>query len=86
MLWRMFDPSEPALETGDDRAKVEGSQCVTISSPLDILLVVAPGASTNQPLQFFGLRGGGGAGGEEYLLVRPFANTIVSTVLRAWGG
>ena len=39
MLWRMFDPSEPALETGDDRAKVEGSQCVTISSPLDILLV-----------------------------------------------
>jgi len=26
MLWRMFDPSEPAWETGDDRAKLEGSQ------------------------------------------------------------
>ena len=58
ILWRMFDPSEPALETGDDRAKVEGSQCVTISSPLDILLVVAPGASTNQPFQFFWREGG----------------------------
>jgi len=30
MLWRMFDLSEPAWETGDDRAKVEGSQCSSL--------------------------------------------------------
>jgi len=33
---------------------------VAISSPLDILLVGAPGACKSQPLQFFGLRVGGG--------------------------
>ena len=32
-----------------------------ISSPLDILLVGAPGACKSQPLQFFGMRVGGGA-------------------------
>ena len=59
LLRRMFDPFEPAWETGDDRAKLEGSQCVAISSPLDILLVGAPpGACKSQPLQFFGLRVG----------------------------
>jgi len=52
----------PAWETGDHQAKLEGSQCVAISSPLDILLVGAPpGACKSQPLQFFGLRVGGGA-------------------------
>jgi len=34
---------------------------VAISSPLDILLVGAPGACTSQPLQFFGVGVGGGA-------------------------
>ena len=33
---------------------------VAISSPLDILLVGAPGACTSQLVQFFGLRGGVG--------------------------
>ena len=61
MLRRMFDPSEPNWDTGDDRAKLEGSQCVAISSPLDILLVGAPGACKSQPSQFFGVRVGGGA-------------------------
>jgi len=44
MVWRIFDPSEPVWETGDDRAKLEGNQCVTTSSPLDSSWVVAPGA------------------------------------------
>jgi len=61
MLRRMFDPSEPNWDTGDDRAKLEGSQCVEISSPLHISMVVAPGACKSQPSQFFGLRGRGGA-------------------------
>ena len=61
MLQRIFDHSEPAWETGDDRAKLEGSQRVATSSPLDISLVVTPGACTSQPLQFFGLRVSGGA-------------------------
>jgi len=61
MLQRIFDHSEPAWETGDDRAKLEGSQCVEISSPLDILLVGAPGACKSQPSQFSGLRVGEGA-------------------------
>ena len=60
MLRRIFEHSEPAWETGDDRAKVEGGQCVATSSPLDILLVGAPGARTSQPSQFSGLRVGGG--------------------------
>ena len=56
---RIFEVvSEPAWETGDDdRAKLEGSQCVAFSSPLYISMVVTPGACTSQPLQFFGLRG-----------------------------
>ena len=61
MLRRIFEVSEPAWETGDDRAKLEGSQCVATSSPLDILFVGAPGACTSQLLQFFGVRVGGGA-------------------------
>ena len=40
MLRRIFELSEPAWETGDDRAKLGRSQCVAISSPLDISLVV----------------------------------------------
>ena len=61
MLRRIFELSEPAWETGDDRAKLGRSQCVAISSPLDILLVGAPGACKSQPLQFFGVRVGGEA-------------------------
>jgi len=61
MLRRIFYPSEPAWETGDDRANLEGSQCVATSSPLDILLVGAPGACKSQPSQFFGVRVGSGA-------------------------
>ena len=61
MLRRIFEVSEPAWETGDDRAKLEGSQCVATSSPIDILLVVAPGACTSQPSQFSALRVRGGA-------------------------
>ena len=40
MLRRIFDPSEPAWETGDDRAELEGSQGVATSSPFDISRVV----------------------------------------------
>ena len=52
---RMFDPSEPAWETGDYRAKLGGSQCVATSSPLDILFCgCAPpppfGGVTGHPL------------------------------------
>jgi len=56
----MFDPSEPAWETGDDRAKLGGSQCVATSSPLDILLVVAPapGACKNPADAVFWRKGG----------------------------
>ena len=61
MLRRIFVVSEPLSETGDDRAELEGRQSVATSSPLDILLVGAPGACKNQPSQFSGLRGGGGA-------------------------
>ena len=61
MLWRILVPSEPAWETGDDRAKLEGSQGVATSSPLNILLVGAPGACKIQPMQFSGVRVGGGA-------------------------
>jgi len=61
VLRRIFDPSEPAWETGDDQAKLEGSQRVATSSPLDILLVGAPGACAIQPSQFSGEGVGGGA-------------------------
>jgi len=37
MLWRMFDPFEPELETGDDRVMLKEAKCVATSSPLDIL-------------------------------------------------
>ena len=47
MLRRNFELSEPAWETGDDRAKLEGIQCVATSSPLEISLVVTPGAFTS---------------------------------------
>jgi len=50
MLRRIFVVSEPLSETGDDRAELEGRQSVATSSPLDILLVGAPGACcTSQP-------------------------------------
>ena len=54
----IFELSEPEWETGDDRVMLEGSQCVVISSPLDISVVVAPGACKSQPSHFSGLRDG----------------------------
>jgi len=44
---RIFEVSEPKWETGDDQAKLERRiQRVATSSPLDISMVVTPGACT----------------------------------------
>ena len=66
MLRRIFEPSEPAWETGDDRAKaeLEGSQCVATSSPLEISWVVGVRRVYKPAVAVSWLEGGGGERGD----------------------